>query len=154
MPLQENNDYASVQNTRGTKFFNLKDSNISDSPVLILLEDTNETQQEVQDILAKANQQSSRSYEKIGNPSNSPSPRKIALSWKHTFVVQNKFKDAASESPPDRALQKSGRRRGPLRDDSKERTNAMRKIGSCRPCRIAKIMASCLIYFKELCTNS
>ena len=136
------------------KFSNREDSEISDSPVLVLLEDTNETQQEVQDILAKANQQSSRSHKKTRNSSNSPSPRKIAPSWEHTFVVQNKFKDAVSESPPDRALQKSGRRRGPLRDDSKERTNTMRKIGSCRPCRIAKIAASCLIYLKEHCTNS
>jgi hypothetical protein len=124
------------------KFSNLKDSANSHSPVLVLIEDTNDTQQEVQDILAKANQQP-RS-QKTRSSSNSPS-RKIATTWEHTFVVQNEFTEAASESPPERASQKVGRRRGPLRVDSKERAKEMRKIGSCLRCRISKIAASCMI---------
>jgi hypothetical protein len=124
------------------KFSNLKDSANNHSPVLVLIEDTNETQQEVQDILAKANQQS-RS-QKTRSSSNSPS-RKIATTWEHTFVVQNEFIEAASESPPERASRKLTGRRGPLGDVSKKRAMEMRKIGSCLRCRISKIKASCMI---------
>jgi hypothetical protein len=127
------------------KFSSLKDSTNSYSPVMILVEDTNDTQQEVQDILAKANQQ--MRSQKARSSSNSPS-RKAATTWEHTFVVQNEFAGAATEPRPERPPKKLGRRRGPLEYDTKERAREMRKIGSCLRCRISKIAVSCKVSLK------
>jgi len=124
----------------------LKDSANRHAPVFKLIEDTNDTQQEVQDILAKANQQSSS--KRTRTSSNSPSRKTVT--WEHTFVLQTEFKDAASQPSPEYASQKLGRRRGPLGDDSKERAKEMRRIRSCLRCRISKIRASCMIQLKEL----
>lgn len=122
-----------------TKFSNLKDNTSSHSPVLVLSEMTNETQKVVQDILTKANQQSPS--QNARSSSGSP-PRQIATTWEHTFVVQGGFTDATSESQLEHNQSRSARRRGPLRDDKRERASEIRKIGSCLRCRISKIGVS------------
>jgi hypothetical protein len=128
-----------------TKGSNLTNSTDNHSPVLVLIEDTNDTQQEVQEFLAKANQQSMSKKTRSSNQSPS---RKVATTWEHTFVVQNEFAEA-SESPPERGSQKFGGRTRPLSEDIKERAREMRKIGSCHRCKISKIAVCCKIWSEK-----
>jgi hypothetical protein len=135
---------------RASSRFSAKVSNLTNntndrSPVLVVVEDTNDTQQDVQEFLAKANQRS-RS-QKTRSSSYSPS-RKVATTWEHTFVIQNEFTEA-SESPPGRGSRKLRGRTQPLSKDTKKRASEMRKIGSCLRCKISKIAVCFKIWPEE-----
>jgi hypothetical protein len=143
-------DVSTKSHPRASSRFSAKVSNLTNStnnhsPVLVLVEDTNDTQQEVQEFLAKANQQSRSQKTRSLSYSSS---RKVATTWEHTFVVQNEFTEA-SESPPERVSQKLGRRSRPLTEGIRERARVMRKIGCCLRCRISKIAVCCKIWPKE-----
>jgi hypothetical protein len=117
----------------------VKDLVGSHGPIITLTEDTNETQEEIQDILAKANQVLGPWKAKS---SGAHSLRKTKTSWAHTFVVQSEFIDA-NESLHEPTSYRSAKRKGPLEDESKKRAHEMRKIGSCLRCRVSKIKVSC-----------
>jgi hypothetical protein len=129
------------------KVSNLNNSADNNSAVLVIAEDTNDTQPEVQIFLAEANQQSKPP--KAGSSRNSPS-RKVATTWEHTFVVQKEFTEAASESPPERTSLNLGRRRRPLSEDIRKRAKEMRKTRSCLRCKVSKIAVCCKIWPKGI----
>jgi hypothetical protein len=127
-----------------TKVSNLNSSKKNDSPVLlvdVVVEKTNDTQQGVQDFLAKANQPSKPS--KSRNSSDSPS-RKVQTTWEHTFVPQALFTDAASGPPSGRSSQKLAKRTRPLPGATRAKAKEMRKLRSCLRCRVSKIAVSCI----------
>ncbi|KAF4636888.1 hypothetical protein G7Y89_g1206 [Cudoniella acicularis] len=101
----------------------------SPGPILTLKENTNDTQQETQDILAKANQLSK--FKGSGSAGNSP-PRKAPISWEHQILVPNKFVEAPRGTPTEASVDKkvSGRK-GPLEEDKRERAKEIRRLGSC-----------------------
>ena len=133
--------------SRFNEVSNLNNSADNNSAVLVIAEDTNDTQPDVQKFLAEANQQSRPP--KAGSSRNSPS-RKVATTWEHTFVVQKKFTEAASESPPERTSQTLGRRRRPLSEDTRKRAKEMRKTRSCLRCKVSKIAVCCKIWPKGI----
>jgi hypothetical protein len=118
-----------------------KDSTVGNSgeKLLVLTEETNDTQQEVQNILAALNQQS---RPKISGRSSNHATRKQATTWKHTLVVQNEFVDAKDMPPPEPDPPKVGKRTGPLEANCRERVKNMRKLGSCLRCRMLKVAVS------------
>ncbi|KAH6661963.1 hypothetical protein B0J14DRAFT_687579 [Halenospora varia] len=121
--------------------FSIKSSNLriggnTDTPVLVVVEDTNATQQEVQEFLAKTNQPSR--LQKRKSSSNSPS-RKVETSWEHTFIPRTHFTEAEHESPPRDTTQKLARRTRPLTGDTRAKAKQMRRMRACLRCRVAKI---------------
>lgn len=138
--------HSSSSSRINTKFGSLKDSNGGPIPILELFEDTNATQPEVQKILAKANRKSSPV-----RPLGRTTPRKIATTWQHTFVVQTKVDNTSGDSLPDSSSHKA-RRKGPLAEDIADSARIMRKLGSCLRCRTLKIKVSCmftLMYLRD-----
>lgn len=125
-----------------------KDSAVghSEEKFLVLIEETNDTQPEVQNILAKVNQ---HSRPKMSGRSNNQTPRKHATTWKHTLVVKNEFVDAKDVSPPEPAPPKVGKRTGPLEANCRARVKEMRKLGSCLRCRMLKVAVSDRVGFRE-----
>jgi hypothetical protein len=125
----------------------LNNKNKNESPLLVVVEDTNDTQQEVQEFLAKANQPSTA---RTSRSSSDSSSRKVATTWEHTFVPKNHFTEAGSEShpkrtsesPPQRPAQKLVGRTRPLSEDTRARAKEMRKIRSCLRCKVSKIAVS------------
>jgi hypothetical protein len=132
-----------------TKVSNLNSSKKNDSPVLlvgVVVEQTNDTQQGVQDFLAKANQPSKPSRSR--SSSDSPS-RKVQTTWEHTFVPQGLFTDATSDPPSRRSSQKLAKRTRPLSGDTRAKAKEMRKLRSCLRCRMSKIAVSCISWPKK-----
>jgi hypothetical protein len=125
----------------GAKLSNPKDSKVGHSgeKLLVLIEETNDTQPEVQNILAAFNQQS---RPKISGRSSNQAPRKHATTWKHTLVAPNEFVDAKDMPPPEPDPPKMGKRTGPLEANCRERVKKMRKLGSCLRCRMLKVAVS------------
>ncbi len=118
------------------KFRHLKHDPDNKTPVLLLSEDTNETQPGVQDYLSQANRRSD------SKGASSTSPLKITTTWEHAFIVSSDFKEVSMGAPRERSLPRVGRRTGPLDSASAENAKRMRKLGSCLRCRISKIKAS------------
>jgi hypothetical protein len=118
-----------------------KDSTVGHSgeKLLVLFEETNDTQQEVQNILAALNQ---KSRPKISGRPSKQAQRKHATTWNHTLVVQNEFVDAKDMPSPEPDSPKVGKRTGPLEANCRERVKTMRKIGSCLRCRMLKVAVS------------
>lgn len=129
------------------KVSNLNNSADNNAAVLVIAEDTNDTQPEVQKFLTEANQESRPP--KAGSSRNSPS-RKVSTTWEHTFVVPKKFTEAASESPPERTSRNLGRRRRPLSEDVRKRAKEMRKTRSCLRCKVSKIAVCYKIWPKGI----
>ena len=130
---------------------NLLDTRNQSCPLMVLVEDTNETQPKVQEILAKANQQS-RSR-KAGQPPNSPM-RKIATTWEHVFVKPMDFTEARNDSSPERGSQKLGRRRSPLKHEVRQRAKEVRKLRACKRCRALKISVCCRVEILRMIAKS
>lgn len=118
----------------------LNNSKKNECPLLVVVEDTNDTQQEVQEFLAKANQPSTARNSRGSSDSSS---RKVATTWQHTFVPKTHFTEAGSQSPPKRTAQKLVGRTHPLSVDAKAKAKEMRKIRSCLRCKVSKIAVSC-----------
>lgn len=132
-----------------TKVSNLNSSRKSDSPILlvdVVLEKTNDTQQEVQEFLAKANQPSKPSRSR--NSGDSPS-RKIQTTWEHNFVPKVLFTEAASDPPSRTSSQKLAKRTRPLSEETRAKAKEMRKLRSCLRCRASKIAVSCISWPKK-----
>jgi len=132
-----------------TKVSNLNSSRKNDSPTLrvdVVLEKTNDTQQVVQEFLAKANQPSKPSRSR--NSSDSPS-RKIQTTWEHTFVPKVLFTEAASDPPSRTSSQKLAKRTRPLSGETRAKAKEMRKLRSCLRCRASKIAVSCISWPKK-----
>ncbi|PMD21377.1 hypothetical protein NA56DRAFT_125772 [Hyaloscypha hepaticicola] len=134
----------SISDLNNTKNNNNNNNNKTQSPLLVVIEDTNDTQQEVQEFLANANQPSKA---RTGRSSSDSSSRKVATTWEHTFVPKSHFTEAGSESPPKRMsgnppkrpVQKLVGRTRPLPEDTRARAKEMRKIRSCLRCKVSKI---------------
>ena len=146
-------EYSSAQNAAQNHLADATLSSPKDSAVghseenlLVLIEETNDTQPEVQNILAKVNQQSRT---KMSWRSSNQTPRKHATTWKHTLVVKNEFVDAKDVSPPEPAPPKVGKRTGPLEANCRARVKEMRKLGSCLRCRMLKVAVSDRVDFRE-----
>ncbi|KAH8654610.1 hypothetical protein BGZ60DRAFT_157347 [Tricladium varicosporioides] len=123
-----------------TKLLHLKNgSRNNDFPVMVVMEDTNATQPEVQEFLAKANQHSKPLKSK--SSSNSPS-RKAELAWEHVFIPKTHFIEAESEPPLKSSTLKGIGRTRPLKVETRAKAKEVRKIGSCMRCRVAKIAVS------------
>jgi hypothetical protein len=120
--------------------FSTKVSNLNNGrTAFVVVEDTNETQPEVQEFLARANQPSKP--RKGRRSSDSPS-RKVETTWEHTILPKTHFIEAGKETLPRDTSQKLGRRTRPLKTDTRAKAKEMRKIRSCLRCKVAKIAVS------------
>jgi hypothetical protein len=120
--------------------FSTKVSNLSNGrTAFVVVEDTNETQPEVQEFLARANQPSKP--RKGRRSSDSPSG-KVETTWEHTILPTTHFTEAGKETLPQDTSQKLGRRTRPLKTDTRAKAKEMRKIRSCLRCKVAKIAVS------------
>jgi hypothetical protein len=132
-----------------TKVSNLNSSRKNHSPVLlvdVVVEKTNDTQQGVQEFLAKANQPAKPSRSR--NSSDSPS-RKIQTTWEHTFVPKVLFTEAASDPPSRTSSRKLAKRTRPLSEDTRAKARDMRILRSCSRCRVLKIAVGCIGWPKK-----
>ncbi|RDL40099.1 uncharacterized protein BP5553_00078 [Venustampulla echinocandica] len=139
LPLQNLRETPAVGKPLASSRFTIPDLNTSEkneSPLLVIVEDTNDTQQEVQEFLAKANQPSKARNSRSSNDS---STREVATTWQHTFVPKTHFTEAGRESPPKRTAQKLVGRTRPLSVDARTKAKEMRKIRSCLRCKVSKI---------------
>jgi hypothetical protein len=150
LPLQNPREISTEGKPLVRSRFSIPDinkNNKNQHPLFVVVEDTNDTQQEVQEFLAKANQPSTARTSR----SSSDSSRKVATTWEHTFVPKSHFTEARSESPPERMsgsppkrpAQKLVGRTRPLPEDTRARAKEMRKIRSCLRCKLSKIAVSC-----------
>jgi hypothetical protein len=127
---------------------NCKDSSIGGSPILVLVEDTNDTQQDTQDILTRVNQ---KPKSKESRNLSASTQRKIA--WEHTFVVQDDFVEAEWAAPIETALEKRSGRKGPLRENSRKGAKVMRKHGCCLRCRFLRVKVNRTIWLQGFNTD-
>jgi len=150
LPLQNPREISTEGKPLARSRFSIPDlnnKNKNESPLLVVVEGTNDTQQEVQEFLAKANQPSTA---RTSRSSSDSSSRKVATVWEHTFVPKTHFREAGSElppkrtseSPPQRPAQKLARRTRRLSEDTRARAKEMRKIRSCLRCKVSKIAVS------------
>lgn len=128
----------------GARFGNLEGGTKLHSPVLIVNEDSNETHQEVLDVLAKVNQTFTRANSGDLSPKRKSFTESDQVKWEHAFVLSESFQWAGNQEPKQSTGQKMGKRSGPLQPGLKERASLMRKVRACWHCWIFKVPVSFL----------
>ena len=132
------------QSKIGARFGNLEGGTKLRSPVLVVKEDSNETHQEVLDVLAKVNQTFTRANSGDLSPKRKAFMEPDQLKWEHTFVLSDSFQQADNLKPKQSTSQKMGKRSGPLQPGLKERTSLIRQVRACWHCWIFKVPVSFL----------
>jgi hypothetical protein len=127
----------------GARFGNLE-GGTKHSPVLIVNEDSNETRQEVLEVLAKVNQTFTRANSGDLSPKRKAFTEPDQVKWEHTFVLSDSFQRAGNREPKQRTSQKIGKRCGPLSPMLKERASLVRKVRACWHCWNVKVTVSFL----------